>query len=264
MPSLHHQWSYAERIAFARNPQARRLLRLIEDKQTNLALAADVTTAEALLQLTRQVAPYICVLKTHIDILQDFTPELLTALQQLQAEYDFLIFEDRKFADIGNTVRQQYGGGVYRIADWADISNAHLIPGPGIIQGLRDVGLPLQRGLLLLAQMSSQGNLADQAYRDLAAEWADEYADFVCGWIAQQRISADPGMLVFTPGIHLQQQGDALQQAYRTPQQALAHGSDVLIVGRGIYQANDPAAAAITYRDVAWQQYLQHRQTAIV
>lgn len=238
------------------NPTRETLNKIIQEKQSNLSVAADVTTAGQLIKLVQEVGDSICVLKTHIDIINDFSPDLITSLLDLKEQYNFLIFEDRKFADIGNTVKLQYEQGIYKIADWADIVNAHVVPGPGIIEGLREIGLPKGRGLLLLAEMSSQGNLATREYTQTAIDWAKHYNDFVMGFIGMKRLIPDPEFITMTPGIQFEAKGDNLKQQYVTPETAIAGGSDIIIVGRGIYQAADPAAEAKRYRQVAWQAYL--------
>src|SRR3989338_6622027 len=232
--------TYQQRANTAKHPLTQQLLQLMADKQTNLAVAVDVTSMKELLALADQVGPFICVLKTHIDIVEDFSKSDIHQLTQLAKKHHFLIFEDRKFADIGNTVKLQYEKGIYHIADWADIVNAHSVPGPGIIEGLKKVGLPKQRGLLLLAEMSSQGALATDAYTQATIEMAKQHRDFVVGFVAQHRLIDDPDFLYFTPGIQLANKSDALGQQYVTPEQAIIErGTDIIIVGRGIYAASN-------------------------
>lgn len=85
-------------------PLAQYLLSLIAFKQTNLCLSADVGTSAELLQLAEDVGDSICLLKTHCDIVTDWTDRTAQALKEVAKRKRFLIFEDRKFADIGGTL----------------------------------------------------------------------------------------------------------------------------------------------------------------
>lgn len=248
--------TYSQRAKSSLNPTGQKLLKLMDEKKTNLTIAADVTSKTRLLQIAEQLGPEICVLKTHVDILEDFTPDLPHQLQELAEKYNFLLFEDRKFADIGNTVKWQYQDGIYRISDWAHITNAHIVPGPGIIEGLKKVGLPKGRGLLLLAEMSPKGTLAKGNYTKHAINWASEHAEFVIGFICVHKLTDDPAFIHMTPGVKLQEGGDTFGQQYLTPQKVIGeHFSDIIIVGRGIYEAADPIQEAKKYRAAAWKAY---------
>lgn len=248
---------YSDRAKFCKNALAKNLLKLIDDKQTNLAISADVTHCDKLLVIADKLGPEICILKTHIDILDDFTRDFTAELQKIAQKHQFFIFEDRKFADIGNTVKNQYQSGIFRIADWAHIVNAHSLPGPGLIQGLSEVGLPKERGLLLLAEMSSKGNLLDPIYAEKTFEMAEQFPEFVIGFISQRKLSEnDHHWIYMTPGVRFAESKDALGQQYVTPEKAIIeHESDIIIVGRGIINADDPVGAAKKYREAGWAAY---------
>ncbi len=258
--------SYSQRAALSTNELARDLFLLMEKKETNLCVAADVKTKQELLDLVKNVGQHICVLKTHIDIIRDFDADLIVQLQTLAKELDFIIFEDRKFADIGETAREQFEGGIYKIASWARITNAHTVPGDGVIEGLQAVKTEEKNGLLLLAEMSSKGNLAKGVYTEESIKMAQAHKDFVIGFISMRVLCNNEAFLNFTPGINLVTAGDSLGQQYNTPEKAFAAGTDVQIIGRGIIAkktAAEQIAAAKEYRAAGWEAY-QQRITAKV
>lgn len=242
--------SFLKRASLTRHPMAQRLFKLMEDKKTNLCLALDLTSQNQLLETADELGPDLCVLKTHVDILSDFTPDFGAKLKKIARKHNFLIFEDRKFADIGQTVSSQYREGIYQIADWADIINAHIVPGPGIIEGLKG------SNLLLLAEMSSSGTVAKGAYTRAAVKMGEKHAKTVMGFISLRKISKNPGMIHFTPGVKLKAGKDNLGQKYRTVDEILIKNqSDIIIVGRDITNAGKPKKQASLYRETAWKAY---------
>ena len=207
------------------------------------------------------------MLKTHIDIVDDFSSKTTDGLARLSEKHDFLIFEDRKLVDIGSTVQKQYSGGPLRIHEWAHIVNASILPGPGIIQALDETiskkGVP-ERAVLMLATMTSKGSLAVGDYTQASIDVARQYPSTVMGFVSTTSLTAlspatkdGEDFVVFTTGVNIASKGDALGQQYQSPESAIAGGADFLIAGRGVYASKDPVAAAKDYQNAGWNAYLK-------
>lgn len=131
--------SYLTRASAPNTPQMTSyFLQLMTYKKSNLCVSADVSTTAQLLEIAEEVGPSIVMLKTHADIVKDWSDRTIKGLVEVARRHKFLLFEDRKFGDIGNTVQSQYSSGVHRIANWAHYVNAHIFPGPAIIEALKE------------------------------------------------------------------------------------------------------------------------------
>ncbi|KAI4122913.1 MAG: hypothetical protein LQ338_005546 [Usnochroma carphineum] len=128
---------------------------------------------------------------------------------------------------------------------------------------------PHARGLLLLAQMSSQDNMLTTEYTDACVAAARANRDFVTGFVAQEDLNRETGdeFLVFTPGVGMppaveggegegKSRGDGMGQRWRGPREVVRdEGADVVIVGRGVLGARDRGVEAERYRKEAWRGY---------
>lgn len=134
-------------------------------------------------------------------------------------------------------------------------------------QLLTDLGPPPHaRGLLLLAEMSSEGNLMTEEYTAACVKTAQAHRDFVVGFVSQHSLNATEGdnFLCLAPGVTLPPEGadtagltgDGKGQRWRDPKEVVGRdGIDVVIVGRGVLNAEDRGKEAERYRRRAWEAY---------
>ncbi|NPA09008.1 MAG: orotate phosphoribosyltransferase [Chlorobi bacterium] len=241
--------SYEQKLEAAQHSVSKKLLETALAKQSNLIASADVTTTQELLDLAEKVGPHVIALKTHIDIISDFEYEkTITPLKAIAAKHNFLLMEDRKFADIGNTQELQFTSGVFKITDWADFVTSQVIGGFESLDCFKNVGV------VAIIGMSSKGALTTSAYREEALKIASSHPN-VIGGVSQNALPEE--MLLFTPGVNLADSGDGKGQQYNTPEHVfkMLH-TDFIIVGRGIYKAENAEQAAQTYKNEGWKAYL--------
>ena len=76
------------------------------------------------------------------------------------------------------------------------------------------------------------------------------------GCVAQNKVPAN--VLLFTPGVNLADKGDAKGQQYNTPEHVFKNlHTDFMIVGRGIYKAENTEKSALNYKMKGWEAYLE-------
>lgn len=229
------------------HPIGKKLIEIALKKQSNLIVSADVITSSELISLAENVGPHIVALKLHTDIIKDFSFDMIHRLKEISKENDFLLFEDRKFGDIGNTQELQFKEGIYNIGNWADMITAHVIAGEESLKVFDNVGV------VAIAEMSSKGTLTDDYYIAKALNVA-ENAPNVLGVVAQRKVSDN--LLLFTPGVNISSVGDTKGQQYNTPERVFQmYHTDFMIVGRGIYKAANAKSAAEEYQVIGWNAY---------
>ena len=240
--------TYEQKIESHGHSKAKKLLEIALEKKTNLIASADVITTAELHGLAEKVGPNIAALKTHIDIITDFDyDKTILPLIDIAAKHNFLLMEDRKFADIGSTQELQYSYGIYKISNWADLITSQ------VIGGYQSLDFFHNSGVIAIIGMSSSGTLTDKNYRDEATKIAQSHPN-VIGGVSQNVLPEE--LLLFTPGVNLDTKGDGKGQQYNTPEHVFKNlHSDFIIVGRGIYKAENPEQASLNYKIAGWNAY---------
>lgn len=230
--------------------QKKRLVDIMNSKKSRLIVSADYTTLDEIIDLAHKIGDYICALKLHIDIVTDFTEEKMNQLVNLKLEKNFIIIQDSKFSDIGNTVRQQFRYGMFKIYSWADIVTVHAISGPDVMKQLIEIKQDI--GILIVAQLSCANNLITPEYTQKAIDMARVYKNNVVGFVSQTKISNDD-FLHLTPGVSICSDTDNRGQIYRSPRYVIeTEGCDGIIVGRGIIESPDLINTTLMYQKDSW------------
>ena len=218
---------------------------------TPVVVALDYPSAAPALGLAERLSPQLCRLKVGKELFTRCGPGLVETLQKQGYE----IFLDLKFHDIPNTV----AGAVRAAAElgvW--MVNVHASGGRRMMEAAVESlsgreHRPLLIGVTVLTSMSDQ-DLAELGYAESAAQRVLRLAALaadcgldgvVCSALEAPQLRAARGsdFCLVTPGIRLAGDEAGDQRRVVTPADALARGSDYLVLGRSVTGAEDPLAA---------------------
>ena len=221
-------------------------------KNGPIVVALDYQSADQALLMARQLDPKRCRLKVGKELFTSAGPQIVDQLQH----FGFEIFLDLKFHDIPNTVAKAVLAAA-RMGVW--MVNVHASGGAQMMQTTRSAlaakggHQPLLIAVTVLTSMDAEGLKAtgiDQspAERVLSLAHLSQDSGFdgvVCS--AQEasllKSQLGPEFKLITPGIRPSFATVGDQKRVMTPAQAMAAGSDFLVIGRPITGSDDPMQA---------------------
>ena len=216
-----------------------------------LIVALDVPNALEGLKLVETLGDAVSFYKIGLGML---TGGGLALANELKQEHGKRIFLDMKLFDIGNTVENAVRGLAQFDLDFLTVHGD-----PHVVRAAKEGAAGKDLKILAVTILTSlnrddldAGLIKEGAVQDLVIERAARaFEAGADGVIASPQeaalIRALPqaeGRLIVTPGVR--PAGAALgdQKRVATPAQAIADGADHIVVGRPIYRAKDPKAAA--------------------
>lgn len=224
-----HKCNFPVKSIFNKTEVVRaKLNNLINYKKSRLCFSADLDNKNDLIEMLNNIGKNIVICKIHYDFYNDEDESLKKNLIELSIKYDFLILEDRKFVDISSTVSKQYK----KFSNWVDMVTVMSDVDTKVIDNLS--------GVLLVANMSNKS----YDNTEKAIKLSEKNPDKIIGFITQFRIEKE-NMINMTPGINLDVQ-KIDDQCYRNIDDI---DTDIIIVGRGIYNSSDYIKACELYKN---------------
>lgn len=216
-------------------------------------VALDFPSLEQALAVAQQLDPKLCRVKVGKELFTRSGPAVVEALQQL----GFEVFLDLKFHDIPNTTAMAVKAAA-ELGVW--MVNVHCSGGLKMMAACREQleqhsgEKPLLIGVTVLTSMQQEdlaGLGLDISPQEQVLRLAGlaEHAGLdglVCSAQEAQALKSQwPAGKLVTPGIRPAGAAADDQKRILTPAQALQAGSDYLVIGRPITQAEAPHAALL-------------------
>lgn len=221
---------------------------VIDTTDNPIVVALDVSTLDEATELAITLSPLVGYLKIGFELFAAHGPDAVRAIGAHAP-----VFLDLKLHDIPNTVARA----AEQIAELGvRLTTVHASGGPSMIES---AARTLQGSGTQLLAVTVLTSLADDELATIGQPGAVEQvprlalmaskagADgIVCAPtdIAALRGSLPASTMLVTPGIRPAMATGDDQARTATPAQALAEGADLLVIGRPITRADDPAAAA--------------------